>query len=457
MYTLFKNMDFFKINLHFAYYKFLWYKYKLLLAWDGSSTFSKCVVWLLSSGTLALAYRFYVKSSNTNIEQNQDQIEAVSKRRKKGLPPGLFNEGNTCFINSVLQAISSSSSARKWIYDIEYKESSVSLTTAPSLDILIKVLSNQCGNEDVYSALDLMLSLASHGWVISNQQHDAYEFFQLLIATVNEEMEKVSADGKSFYLIGEVNTASSHIMNRISQTLPSLQRSPSSYFATDPFKGSVANKLTCTKCSYQSPIKFEKFGSLILSIQHASLQRGCTLESCFQKLIETEYLSDVVCEKCTKENNNCKVKTKFQKQTSLSKLPQCLCLQLQRTYYTNDGSTRKNAAFVRFPEFLDVSPFRYSSKDSKSKINIPDKTTRPLLCGGSSNFSTKKSSAWSNWYRLISVVLHYGDAYDGHFAVFRRTPGDQQKWVYISDQQVKRVSKRTVFDSFAYLLFYEKI
>ena len=63
------------------------------------------------------------------------------------------------------------------------------------------VLSNECGNEDIYSAMDLMASLASHGWMISNQQHDAYEFFQLLIATLNEEIEKVSEDGKSFYLM----------------------------------------------------------------------------------------------------------------------------------------------------------------------------------------------------------------------------------------------------------------
>ena len=76
-------MELFKSNLQFSYYKFLWYKYKFLSAWDKTSTFSKCVVWLISSGTLALAYR-YLKSSSTNIDQDQDQIEAVSKRRKKG-------------------------------------------------------------------------------------------------------------------------------------------------------------------------------------------------------------------------------------------------------------------------------------------------------------------------------------------------------------------------------------
>ena len=66
-------------------------------------------------------------------------------------------------------------------------------------------------------------------------------------------------------------------------------------------------------------------------------------------------------------------------------------------------------------------------------------------------------SGCNNWYKLISVILHFGDAYNGHFTVFRRSPGYPEKWVYISDQDVKFVSKETVMNSFAYMLFYEKM
>ena len=59
------------------------------------------------------------------------------------------------------------------------------------------VLSNAEGNEDDYSAMEVILSLQAHGWMISNnEQHDAYEFYQLLIATLNEEIDKLFVNSK---------------------------------------------------------------------------------------------------------------------------------------------------------------------------------------------------------------------------------------------------------------------
>lgn len=55
----------------------------------------------------------------------------------------------------------------------------------------LTVLTNKAGNEDYYSACDVMNSLSAHGWVISTEQQDAYEFYQILQATMEEEVEKV--------------------------------------------------------------------------------------------------------------------------------------------------------------------------------------------------------------------------------------------------------------------------
>ena len=55
---------------------------------------------------------------------------------------------------------------------------------------MFSVLSNKGGNEDVYSTSDLLTSLSGHGWVISNEQHDAYEFYQSLITTLEEEVSR---------------------------------------------------------------------------------------------------------------------------------------------------------------------------------------------------------------------------------------------------------------------------
>lgn len=85
-------------------------------------------------------------------------------------------------------------------------------------------------------------------------------------------------------------------------------------------------------------------------------------------------------------------------------------------------------------------------------VNItPHNITTIYLIYSSSSCST------ANWYKLISVILHFGDAYNGHFTVFRRSPRNPERWVYLSDQEVKYVSTETVMNSYAYMLFYEKL
>jgi len=366
---------------------------------------------------------------------------------------------------------------KKWIQSIiisQKKNENKELTVAPSVEKIIKVLSNAKGNEDDYSAMEVILSLQAHGWMISNnEQHDAYEFYQLLIATLNEEIDKLFVNSKDDVLkIRKQNhlpRANSSIINRVSRTLPSLD---TTHRPNDPFRGSFANRMICDNCGYRSAIKFQKFGSLILNIEHATIKHGCTMESCFDRLIKLERVEDVACQKCSEQTCSIKkiktnIKRLFLRQTTISKLPQCLCIELQRTYYANDGSTRKNQSFVRFPEFFDVTPYRYYPKDRKMQTSQSHTSRRPLLRGGSSEQKQKMSCSLSvgatnscstaNWYKLISVILHFGDAYNGHFTVFRRSPGNPERWVYISDQEVKYVSKETVMNSYAYMLFYEKL
>lgn len=62
------------------------------------------------------------------------------------------------------------------------------------LFIYILVLKNITGNEDTYSLSDIFNSLRLHGWVITSEQQDAYEFFQILLSTLEEEIAKVPSN-----------------------------------------------------------------------------------------------------------------------------------------------------------------------------------------------------------------------------------------------------------------------
>lgn len=75
-----------------------------------------------------------------------------------------------------------------------------------------------------------------------------------------------------------------------------------------------------------------------------------------------------------------------------------------------------------------------------------------------------------SFYRLSSVVEHYGKSGSGHYVVYRRVPSEsfggssndtpeteQSRWFYVSDHEVLNVSIETVFEAEASLLFYERI
>jgi len=48
--------------------------------------------------------------------------------------------------------------------------------------------------------MGLVNELRLHGWLISSEQHDAYEFFQVLMSTINEEMDSLSSDLELDYM-----------------------------------------------------------------------------------------------------------------------------------------------------------------------------------------------------------------------------------------------------------------
>ena len=75
-----------------------------------------------------------------------------------------------------------------------------------------------------------------------------------------------------------------------------------------------------------------------------------------------------------------------------------------------------------------------------------------------------------NRYRLVSAIVHVGDVHTGHFITYRRAPSKCQtpvedavhksyssQWLYTSDTFVRKASKEEVYNSSAYMLFYERM
>lgn len=150
------------------------------------------------------------------------------------------------------------------------------------------------------------------------------------------------------------------------------------------------------------------------------------------------------------------------KQVMLAKPPKVLCLHISRSAFLNTGAIYKNTCQLLFPEYLDVSPFS-TNGTLHTQPDLPISTP------------THKSDCF---YRLMSVVVHYGSHSFGHFVAFkRRIYADQCKcysctggkssgleewkcqntWYRASDSKVDECSLDDVLRSNPYMLLYELI
>ncbi|XP_077152122.1 ubiquitin carboxyl-terminal hydrolase 30 isoform X2 [Ranitomeya variabilis] len=429
------------------------------------------------------------------------------KKRKKGLVPGLLNLGNTCFMNSLLQSLSACPSFIHWLeeftseYQQEPKNTSHQYLSVTLLELL-KALSNQETAEDeVLDASPLLEVLRTYRWQISSfEEQDAHELFHVLTSSLEDEKDHQPHVTHLFDVsaLELPQNTDRQIHCRIQGVLNPI---PRQWKTQHPFHGRLTSNMICKHCQHQSPMRYDTFDSLSLSIPSPSWGRSMTLENCLQHFISTESVKDVVCENCTRIQSQDRQneplvedqKTTFVKQLKLGKLPQCLCIHLQRLSWSNQGSPLKRNEHIQFSEFLALDKYKYGlngnivhQRQCATQAGTTQTTTGasagsdghhnsrvPLLNGTYSaailsspptNSKPSSSECTSYLFRLMAVIVHHGDMHSGHFVTYRRSPPAaktpkhlSQQWLWVSDDTVRRANIQEVLSSNAYLLFYERV
>ncbi|XP_074966882.1 ubiquitin carboxyl-terminal hydrolase 30 isoform X1 [Phalacrocorax aristotelis] len=437
------------------------------------------------------------------------------KRRRKGLVPGLLNLGNTCFMNSLLQGLSSCPSFIKWLeeFTAQYKTDPNQPTEQQYLSLtllhLLKALSCQeVTEDDVLDASCLLEVLRTYRWQISSfEEQDAHELFHVLTSSLEDERDRQPRVTHLFDVHSlEPEITQKQISCRTRGSLPPVSNH---WKSQHPFHGRLTSNMVCKHCEHQSPVRYDTFDSLSLSIPAAVWGRPMTLDHCLHHFISSESVKDVVCDNCTKIQAEGTVngqsienqRTTFVKQLKLGKLPQCLCIHLQRLSWSNQGTPLKRHEHVQFNEFLIMDIYKYripvhkSSQKELNQKNSEETTpgtkdgiavkpsdaeqpsgTKPLFMNGACSSSFLMSSGTFPLaifpecsspvylYRLMAVVVHHGDMHSGHFVTYRRSPPSPKnshsvssQWLWISDDTVRKASLQEVLSSSAYLLFYERV
>jgi len=170
------------------------------------------------------------------------------------------------------------------------------------------------------------------------------------------------------------------------------------------FSGLLASKVKCLTCNRKSH-SFEPFTLLTLEIKSS-------LESSFSNFTQTESIKNQY--KC----DTCKKVTSIEKSYNLVKNPRFLMVQLKR--FRSMPFTRKLEGRTKVPKLFDLSP--YSNERGR--------------------------------YELISVCVHSGAAYGGHYYSYCKRGSN---WYICDDANVRVVDLENVLNDEAYMLFYQKI
>ncbi|CAL2035212.1 unnamed protein product [Caenorhabditis brenneri] len=450
----------------------------------------------LIGGTLAAAVTYAFMTSKSETEASTSKIV-----------PGLINQGNTCYMNALLQGLASCPSFVGWLRSLKPKPGSF----VECLTNVLDDLTQSNGATILPSAI--VDSLSVHGWNINiGVEHDLYELFNVFVTTWEDELkasrkvlmnqsiencrEESSSDESSTDSFAGINGVTGNNTSAISRKLLSFQRVASmariDASLRSPCVGLTATEYRCcnSECRYRT-VKYESFTVLTLTIPNSQMGTSTNTEALLRRYFCSEIIRDATCDKCKAAERK---QQGFLKKHGIVKLPQTLMIRIERVGMLPHGSM-KLSEHVHFGEMLSLQDvcFRKNPKinqkaydDSTNLWQLPDGTSRvvggaeetrsrsspihptqhvhsgelgpnyAMIDGGS--FVAERREAQKYAYQLRAVSEHRGGPYSGHFVTYRRANyPHHHSWYYTSDATVMRVPYSSVAACQSYMLFYERV
>ncbi|XP_058222259.1 ubiquitin C-terminal hydrolase 22 [Rhododendron vialii] len=323
---------------------------------------------------------------------------------------GLNNLGNTCFMNSVLQALLHAPPLRNYFLSDNHnhetcrRRSPDQLCLPCDIDVIFSAVFS--GERTPYSPAQFLYSWWQHSENLAcYEQQDAHEFFIAMLDRIHEK------EGKAWNTIRE-NGDCQCIAHRV-------------------FSGLLRSDVTCMSCGFTSTT-YDPCVDISLDLNSNT---PSTLVGCLDLFTRPEKLgSDLkfFCQDCQERRDSLK-------QMSIRRLPSVLCLHIKRFEHSSIRKmSRKIDRHLQFPFSLDMSPYLSSSIVRKRFGNRIFSFE-----GDETDISTD--------FEVFAVVTHSGMLESGHYVTYLRL---KNQWYKCDDAWINEVDEEVVRASQSYLIYY---
>ena len=337
------------------------------------------------------------KVEKETLHKDQSNIIYDIKYFNKYGCVGIYNLGNTCYMNSTLQILKNIYPLTKYII-LENKIKNGKIINEYT-NILYNLISKNNENINISEFLNVLGKYDEY--FLGYQQKDCIKSITSILSILNNDLKRkeINNNYKIINNLDKIELKFNESYNKI------LKRKNSIIF--DIFYGflKLTSKCENIKCNYEN-ITFQCFNYLDLSIYDIINKKKIpNLKECI-KYYEREILSEYKCEKC---GNNILIKN------TIYKLPKILIINFNRIY----DKYHLNY-LVEYPEYFN-SDLYFSEKPKLLNNSLTSESTN---------------------YSLNGIIIHYGTSYSGHKTALCNNFFNN-KWYYFNDSSKYKIDYLT--------------
>ena len=429
------------------------------------------------------------EENEDNEENQENKNNDNNKINNKIVVPGLtgfVNQGNTCYLNCVLQCLASTEFLMSFFLEkkfeetlktnqIKYLKKKINEKEKEGIKIkLTKNLLNQCikntMSKDFYNLINEYWAIKGRNIVpiqikkrigkiskdfSGNMQNDSEEALNIILDNIHEELiEEINLEFKEnkdlidfikIYNIFSEIIKSEDICddkkeklgiiikeyNRINLdkiTQIKANNYIKSYFKSnysiikEIFSGLYLSRIKCCECGYYNGT-FDPFNSIQLQIPNTN-NNDVDLDFCIDSFFKAELLQNDNKYNCIR----CRKKVLAKKKLELWYLPKVLIIQLKRYDFSNNYNLTKKTCLVKCP--LDISMKKYISEINNSNNDYK--------------------------YELYGICNHIGGTGFGHYTAYVKNP-ISLLWYEFNDDTISLIDKKDIITDKAYILFYKRV